>query len=204
MRQIFLIIAFVLMIASSKNSDAQSNNVSSAYSNSIALSTAHSKAIPPGKKRFKARAENVNANVLDKFTRSNNILSETKVTNVNIDAVRDFTRSHKNISDAKWYKTEAGYLANFLSGGIYTKIVYDDKGRWLYNLLEYTEANMAFEIRHLVKRKYYDDDILIVHQYEFDDNKTVYIIRLQDKKSNIKTIKVCDEEIKDITQREKN
>ena len=91
--------------------------------------------------------------------------------NVNIKAVRDFFRSYKNIGNAKWFKTESGYVAHFLSKGIDTKVAYDVKGRWLYNLLEYTEGNLAFEIRHLVKSKYYDDDILIVHQYEFDNTK---------------------------------
>ena len=34
--------------------------------------------------------------------------------------------------------------------------------------------------------------------------KTVYIIRMHDEKSNIKAIKVGDEKIKDITDRDKN
>ena len=189
MKQLFLIIAFPLMLASSKNAGAQwKNDVNNSRS--------------ADKKKITGRA-NVDAHILNNFTSSNRILAETKVTNVNINAVRHFVRSYKNIPDAKWFKTEGGYIASFLAKGIYTKIVYDTEGRWFYNLLEYSEANLAFEIRHIVKRKYYDDDIFVVHQYEFDNDKAVYIIRMTDQKSNIKTIKVCDEEIEDITQREK-
>jgi hypothetical protein len=188
------------VISSSKNSRAQSNNV--VVNNST--SPVKVKAIPYHKKRVAPMTKNVNVRMLKEFTLSNRISSEIKVTGVNIKAVRDFARSHKNISDAKWFKTEGGYLADFLSNGVYTKIVYDDKGSWLYTPLEYTEANLAYEIRHMVKRQYYDDEILVIHEYEFDNNRTVYIIRMQDKKSNIITIKICDEEIKDITQRKKN
>lgn len=201
MKQILVIMACLMMIVSSKNSGAQdSNDIAINYPST----TGNFKAIPPDKKKFKSRAASVSSNVLNNFLRSNRILSETKITNVNINAVRDFSRSYKNVSDAKWFKTEGGYVANFLSKGIYTKIAYDHKGRWLYNLLEYTEANLAFEIRHIVKRKYYDDEILVIHQYEFDNNKTVYLIRMQDQHSNSISLKVFDGEVEDITPRENN
>ena len=201
MKQIFLIPAFLLMIASSKNSGGQSTADSPVKRSTYIVKP---KAKSPNTKKSKAMLANVNAGALKDFIRSNRILSETKITSVNIKAVRHFSYSYKSISDAKWFKTEGGCLASFLSKGIYTKVVYDQQGWWLYNLLEYTEANLAFEIRHRVKSKYYDDDILVVHHYEFDSNKTVYIIRMQDKQSNIKTIKVGEDEIKDITEREQN
>ena len=201
MKQVFLVTAFLVMIASSKNSTGQSTN-DVAFNHST--STGNFQTISPDKKKTKARVPKVDLKELKSFTLSHKILSEIKETHVNIKAVRHFMLSYKNTSDAKWFKTEGGYVANFVTKGTYTKIVYDEKGRWLYNLLEYTEANLAFEIRHMVKRRYYDDDILLVHQYEFDNNKTIYLIRIQDKQSNIKTLKICDEEIEDITQREKN
>jgi hypothetical protein len=201
MKLIFLIIPFLLMIASSKNSGGQSTTDSPVKRSTY---TVEPKAKSSDKKKSKAMLANVNAGILKDFMRSNRILSETKITSVNIKAVRHFSYSYKHISDAKWFITEGGYLANFLSKGIYTKVVYDHQGWWLYNLLEYTEGNLDFDTRHRVKSIYYDDEILVVHHYEFDNNKTVYLIRMQDKKSNIKTIKVGDEEIKDITEREKN
>ena len=195
------IIVFLLMISASKISLAQdSNDMAVNHSGS----TVNPIAISPDKKKFKSKSATLNSNALKSFINSNRILKEAKSKNVNINAVRDFIRSYKNVEDAKWFKTEDGYVASFLSKGTFTKVVYDEKGRWLYNLLEYTEANMAFEIRHIVKRKYYDSDILVIHQYEFDNDKTVYIIRMQDQHSNIVTLKVYDGEIEDITPRKKN
>lgn len=200
MKRILLITASFIVIASSKNAGAQwMNDVASNHSSS----TGNVKAKSPVKKKFKPRTATVQGNVLKDFMGSNRILSETKAINVNINAVRHFIRSFGDLPDAKWFATECGYIANFLSKGIYTKIAYDERGRWLYNLLEYTEANLAFEIRHRVKRNYYDHDIFVVHQYEFDNNKTVYLIRMRDQQSNIVTLKVCNGEIEDITPRDK-
>ena len=199
MKQIFLIVVVFMMIASSKNAGAQWNN-SVAFNQPS--STDNVKAIPPEKKKNKTRLPNINSTELNSFILSHRIQSEIKATAVNIQAARDFTRSHKHVTDPKWFRTEGGYLANFLSKGIFRKIVYDNNGRWLYNLLEYTEACLPFEIRDRVKSRYYDDDILVIHEYEFPNNKTVYLLRMQDRQSNIVTLKVCNGEMEFITPHE--
>lgn len=187
-----------MMIVSSKNSAGQGTSERQfRYP-----SSGNTKEIPTEKKKNKTRFPNVNANELNSFILSHKIQSEIKVTAVNITAVRDFTRSYKHIPDPKWFQTESGYLASFLSKGIFSKIIYNYNGRWLYNLLEYTEAQMSFEIRDMVKSRYYDNDILLVHQYEFPNNKTVYLLRMQDRQSNIVTLKVCNGEMQFITPHE--
>jgi hypothetical protein len=198
MKPLFLITAFFMMITSSKNSEGQTyNDVAFNDSNS----PLNFKPFPPAKKKHKARAKSVNEAALNNFIRSGKIVAETKAPNVNINAVRHFIRSYKNISDPKWFQTEGGYIASFHSKGIFSKIVYDMEGNWFYNLLEYTEANMGFEIRDMVMSKYYDNDILIVHEYQFKKDKTVYIIRMVDKQFDIVTLKVCDGEIEVISKK---
>ena len=196
MTHIFLIVAFI-MIASCNNTGAQSNKAFKHFSY-----TGYATAKSPDKKNHKARLSNINSNELNSFVQSHKIQSEIKVTAVNIKAVRDFIRSHVQVTDPKWFRTEGGYLASFLSKGIFRKIVYDHNGRWLYNLLEYTEDNLAFEVRHMVKSRYYDNDILLIHEYEFPNDKTVYLIRMQDRQSNIVTLKVCNGEMEFITPHE--
>ena len=196
MTHIFLIVAFI-MIASCNNTGAQSNKAFKHFSY-----TDYATAKSPDKKNHKARLSNINSNELNSFVQSHKIQSEIKVTAVNIKAVRDFIRSHVQVTDPKWFRTEGGYLASFLSKGIFRKIVYDHNGRWLYNLLEYTEDNLAFEVRHMVKSRYYDNDILLIHEYEFPNDKTVYLIRMQDRQSNIVTLKVCNGEMEFITPHE--
>ena len=200
MNHLFFIIGFFLMIASSKNSTAQGTSETQfRYPGSV---DKNNKALLPEKKKNKTRVPNVNANELNSFILSHKIQSEIKVTAVNIKAARDFSRSYAHITDAKWFRTDGGYLVNFLSNGIFRKIVYDYDGRWLYNLLEYTEGKLAFEIRHLVKSRYYDHDILMIHEYEFPNNKTVYLLRMHDRQSNIVTLKVSNGEMDFLTPHE--
>src|SRR6266496_5934880 len=164
MKKIFSALAAILMITLSENSGAQSNNDLVFNDSSIS-----------GDISLKSPDEN----------KSETKLTYVKVTQVNINAVRHFIHSHKNVSDERWFKTKDGYIANFLSKGIDKRIVYDDKGRWLYNLLVYSEDKLPFNIRDMVKSKYYDDNIIAVYQFELKDI-TVYVIKIEDQQSNIK------------------
>ena len=198
MKQIFFLVAFLMTITSSKYSIGQGTSEKTyGYSPSTGI-----KAVSQEKKNSKAKFPKINSNRSNSFVLSHNIQSEVKATMVNIQAVRDFTRRFADIQAPTWYKTEAGFIASFQSSGIFRKIAYDVQGRWLYDLLEYVEANMDFETRDLVKRKYYDYDIQIIHQYEFKDDKTVYLIRMQDRRSNLVTLKVYNGEMQFIAPHE--
>jgi hypothetical protein len=142
----------------------------------------------------------VNADVQRKFIRSHQNLVEIKITSVHIKAARNFARSHNNISDAKWFKSNGGYIANLQSGGINKRIVYDEKGRWFYNVLSYAEDKLDVTIRDMVKSKYYDHDIIDVHQYQFQ-SKTVYLVKMIDQQSNFVTVKVHDGRMEVISSR---
>jgi hypothetical protein len=182
MKQIFSAFAFLMMMISAKNSDAQGDS-QIAFNNSISTI-------------------DLLANQTDKNASGTKVICLT-ATQVNIDAVRHFMRFHKKVSDERWFRTKDGYIANFLSKGIDTRIVYDDQGRWLYDLLVYTEDKLPVDIRHRVKSQYYDDDITEVRQYETRD-KTVYIVLMKDEQSNTKVLQVSDDEIKDVTPHAKN
>lgn len=129
-------------------------------------------------------------------------IEETKVTGVHVKAMRNFNRLHKNTANARWSVTEKGSAVSFSSNGINTKIVYDSKGRSLYTIISYTESHLDEQIRELVKSKYFDNTIIGVHQFEFE-NKTVYAIKMLDQQSNPLTLKVWDGQIEDITSHEK-
>ena len=120
---------------------------------------------------------------------------EITVTNVNIKAVRDFARLYRNINNAKWYTTGKGYSASFDMDGKNIKVVYDINGMRQYTIISYTEKYLDFGIRDLVKRNFYDHNIIGVHQFEFENNKTVYVIKMIDAQSNAMTVKVYDGQI---------
>jgi hypothetical protein len=64
-----------------------------------------------------------------------------------------------------------------------------------YSIISYTEKYLAFEIRDLVKRNFYDHNIIGVHQFEFENDKTVYVIKMTDAQSIAMTLKVYDGQV---------
>ena len=175
MKKTIFAIAMFLMIASSKNSSAQNGgDIARNLPDLIAALTSES----------------------DMKTR------EARVTEVNLRAMRDFHRSYKNVPDVKWYNSEKGPFASFVSSGTHTKVVYDTKGRRAYAIISYIEAKLDNKVRALVKSIYYDAAIIGIHQFEFD-HKTVYVIKMLNPQSTPLTLKVCDGQIEDITTRAK-
>src|SRR5207237_6131334 len=79
-------------------------------------------------------------------------------------ALQDFAKSNKQATDATWYEdSKGGFLVHFFTLEKDTKVAYDKKGNWLYNLCTYHEDNLPFDVRDLVKRKYYDWDIFVCY-----------------------------------------
>jgi hypothetical protein len=128
--------------------------------------------------------------------------SEAKVTEVNHRAMRDFSRAFKNAPETKWFKTDKGYFASFSENGKNTKIVYDSKGQRTYSIISYPESKLNRQVRSRVKSVYFDGTIIGVHQFEFD-NKTIHVIKMLDQDSTPMTLAVTDEEIQDISSRDK-
>lgn len=152
---------------------------------------------------YKANAQVGSANAAAAITSiaENNLLpfsgenssKKADASTVNIRATKDFSKTFKNVNNQTWYKVGTGYIANFLSEGVDYRINYDNKGRWQSNLLTYTEDHLPFEVRDLVKSRFYDYTIFVCYEYQFTEGKA-YIIKMEDAKS-YKTLKVYDGEI---------
>ena len=186
-----------MMIVFSENSTAQGNSKSAFIYPAPAPGV---NAKPTVKKMSSTKSSRVNTSVLQGFIGSHDNLVEMPVTGVNIKAVRNFSATYGNISEAKWFKSEGGYVANYFPAGIDTRIVYDNNGRWFYNLLTFPESKMNPELRKRVKSRFYDHDIIVVYQYDFE-SKTIYLVRIQDEQSNIETLKISDDEMQLLTER---
>lgn len=109
---------------------------------------------------------------------------------VNIKAVRDFIKRFKNISNANWYKVSDGFIVSFTENAIETKVIYYFNGNWRSMLRTYSEDKLPYEVRDLVKSKYYDYNIMVVYEITHTDNIT-YIIKIEDSKK-LKTLSVSD------------
>lgn len=109
--------------------------------------------------------------------------AETKANNFNIKAVRDFVKTYKTISSNKWYLAEDGSSSStFTSDGTTTTVAYNSKGCRLYTRKIYNENKLAADIRHIIKREYYDATITLVREFETDDGLVIYV-HMQDKET---------------------
>jgi hypothetical protein len=114
---------------------------------------------------------------------------------INVNAKRDFVQTFRNITNEVWFSIPGGYIANFLLNGIDYRIAYNNKGKWQYNQLIYSEEKLPFKVRDLVKSQYYDFDIEYCSEYQVR-NLSVYIIALKDLQSmKISKVKVVEGEM---------
>jgi hypothetical protein len=119
--------------------------------------------------------------------------SEVFANDVNIKAMRHFNKQFSSVTTEKWYKISDGIVASFTDNEVETKVLYDLKGNLHCTLRTYSESNLPFAVRDLVKSKYYDYNILVVYELTYPDSLT-YILKIEDGKK-IKTLKVTDGEM---------
>ena len=125
--------------------------------------------------------------------RSNSSTLKISKTTVNLKALNDFEKSFHKVSDEKWFKVPGGVIANFLSKGIDFRIKYNENGKWMYNLLTYSEDKLPSDVRSLIKSRYYDYQIDFCNEYQLS-NSIIYVVKMTDDKS-IRTIKIADGEM---------
>jgi len=118
---------------------------------------------------------------------------ESRTNNINIKAVRDFIKSFKNIDSVKWYAIPDGSFAKFLKDGIEIQVYYDVSGKRRCILRSYDESHMMFEIRDIIKRQYYDYNILVVYEIENYDAVT-YIVKIK-YRNNLKVLQITDNDM---------
>ena len=140
----------------------------------------------------------VDPHLVNNFIRTHQNLVETKPIRVNTRVMRHFVLNYENSPQPKWFKSDGGYIASFNSNGIDTRIVYDERSHWFYNIYSYPEMKLEPRVKNLVKGKYFDHDIIQVNEYNFK-TKTVYLIKMQDPQSRMVTVKIADGKMEIIT-----
>jgi hypothetical protein len=118
---------------------------------------------------------------------------------INPKAVRNFLLDYTNVTDAKWSKLESGFtVVRFTTDGVHTRILYNRTGLCENVIRDYHEDKLPREIRHIVKRTYYDFSIYFISEVTIKDI-TAYIIQIEDKTS-WKILKVVDGEMEIIRE----
>jgi hypothetical protein len=116
---------------------------------------------------------------------------------VKMKALRDFARSFKHVTNEKWYEVEDGFFAHFNDNGIETKVAYDKNGVWHCTIRILNETELPFNVRDIVKSKYYDFKILVTYEIKHNSG-TAYILKIEDSKT-LKILRVVDGEMEIIT-----
>ena len=105
---------------------------------------------------------------------------------INIRAVRDFMKRYATADDESWtVMDDGGFKVNFVEGGIDYSVYYNKHGNWTNSLKMYTEDYLPRNIRHMVKREYYDHNVAQIYEIETikSNKKPAYIIRMEDEHS---------------------
>ena len=138
----------------------------------------------------------------DKFYNSTQNSNSVLLNDINIKAVQHFMNTYKNAYDIRWTKLKNGFRVYFISDGIQTRIIYTMKGVPESTIRYYTEDKLLYEIRHLIKTKYYDYIISIVTEVDYR-GKVAYLVKMENKNS-WKTIKVVNSEMEVIEEYSKS
>jgi len=123
-------------------------------------------------------------------------ISETTDPMISPRALKNFADTYKNVRGESWIKIKDGFSVRFISDDIRTTIFYDKKGYRTGQMKIYGEEKMLREVRHTVKSKYYDYNIVYTQEVEVagSEGTPTYVICLEDK-TNIKMIRICDGEM---------
>jgi len=113
---------------------------------------------------------------------------------INAAVLRSFIKAFKNVTDEKWHESPDGFVAMFTLRDINYQVMYTKKGDWTGTIRSYRENDLSPDVRHLVKRTYYDYDINLVQEIDKPLNPATYIIQLIGKTEILK-VGVCNDEM---------
>ena len=117
-------------------------------------------------------------------------------TELRINAVRDFVKRFGDVSNATWSSDRDHLRAKFIHADIRYMVDYDLKGRWISTIQVYDEAQLARDIRKVVKSIYIDYSIVKVIEVNIGKSH-VHFIKLENKTSLL-TLHVMNGEITEI------
>jgi hypothetical protein len=108
---------------------------------------------------------------------------------INLRALRDFLSRYDQEDHVFWFSTpDGGFESYFIRDGYGNRVIYDQKGNWLFSLINYGEGKLLRNIRNTVKSVYFDYNIVLVEEVQRTEG-IEYIVSLEDP-SNIRVVKV--------------
>ena len=112
---------------------------------------------------------------------------------INTKAIKSFTKNYAGATKPDWSTTVDGFRAKFTGNGITQLVYYNKRGNWLGSLKNYSEAQLNKNVRDIIKRVYYDFNIILVQEIETTDSHgtPTYIVHIEDA-DNYKMLIISD------------
>jgi hypothetical protein len=122
---------------------------------------------------------------------------------VNLKAEKNFRKDYRHTNGAEWsILSDSSLVCRFFMNNILYRAFYNAYGRWMGSISSYDANKLEKVVYDKIKSTYYDSRIVFVNQIDRVNEKTVYIVEIQDEKS-IKKLRVGDDEMEIIQEFEK-
>ncbi|MDO9374394.1 MAG: hypothetical protein Q7T76_08245 [Ferruginibacter sp.] len=132
-------------------------------------------------------------NLADNQATVKELTANLKSAKINLKVTNYVTRNFSNVSDLRFQTEKNLIIARFNTGAKSSRVVYDDKGNWLYSITNYSAEHLPNNIRSLVNRSYGKYTITMVQEVSQGD-VNLHKIHLEDART-IKHILVNNDEI---------
>ncbi|WP_207496980.1 hypothetical protein [Aridibaculum aurantiacum] len=103
-------------------------------------------------------------------------------------AVKKFTSHFRDGDDVTWVQDKDVITAYFDRDNVKTTVVYTKKGRWLRDMLSYTEDKMPKHLQKSIKRSGYGNYKINLVQEIHENADVFYVLHLEDEKTVKKVI----------------
>jgi len=112
-------------------------------------------------------------------------------------AEKNFLKLNNRAENIRWFENPSGFQVHYLLGEKTGRSYFDNKGRFQYSILTYSEKDLPLEVKKQVKSVYYLDYTItnvteISHFHE--PGKTSYLIQITNGKV-WKKVRVADGEL---------
>jgi hypothetical protein len=95
-----------------------------------------------------------------------------------------FNQQFKGATHLRWYEVEKKYLVKFIMNDRENRALLTKNGQIVYHISYGTETFLPQDVRHIVKSKYYDQNISRVLNVK-QNERNIWVISLEDAKEFI-------------------
>ena len=130
------------------------------------------------------------------------ITISSSTTNVSAKVNKAFGQYFKEASHQRWYQLEKNFLVKFIQGDQENRALFTKNGQLIYHISYGNEKHLPADVRGLVKRTYYDQNITRVLKVN-QDKRNIWVVSLEDANDYV-MVRVEDMEMEETQRMQKS